>query len=141
MAIPFASTNDNSVGFDTARRRAAHPVRFAIVFAVCLVTGIGLVMLPPVQVVDAQFSRALVTVSGGLIHICGGKVNTERAVLIAPDGFAIEMQEGCNGLDVTILLWAAILAYPASKVESLRLADGQPGDSGRERGAFHQLVN
>jgi len=125
MTVPLASTNDNSVSVDTARRRAARPLRFAVLFAVFLVTGIGLVMLPPVQVIDGQFSRVLVRVSGGLIHICGGKANTMGAVLGAPSGFAIEMQEGCNGVDVTILLWAAILAYPASwKMKVLGLVTG-----------------
>jgi exosortase H (IPTLxxWG-CTERM-specific) len=30
------------------------------------------------------------------------------------NGFAMEVLDGCNGDDVAVLLWAAILAYPAS---------------------------
>ncbi len=35
-------------------------------------------------------------------------------VLLSPsNGFAIEMMDGCNGLNVTLLLWSAIMAFPA----------------------------
>ena len=29
------------------------------------------------------------------------------------NGFAVEVQNGCNAVNVTILLWAAIATYPA----------------------------
>jgi len=36
-------------------------------------------------------------------------------VLLSPsNGFAIEMMDGCNGLNVTLLLWSAIMAFPAN---------------------------
>jgi exosortase H (IPTLxxWG-CTERM-specific) len=104
----------NSAKIDTTRRRAAHPARFAILFAVCLLMGIGLVTFPPAQAADNQFSRVLVKVSHGAIRLCGGKADMEGSVLRAPSGFAVEMKDGCNGVFVTILLWAAILAFPAS---------------------------
>jgi exosortase H (IPTLxxWG-CTERM-specific) len=95
-------------------RRAARPARFAVLFGVLFLAGIGLVLLPPVQVLDGHFSRVLVKVSHGLIGICGGTAKVEGAILRAPGGFAVEMKDGCNGVNVTILLWSAILAFPAA---------------------------
>jgi exosortase H (IPTLxxWG-CTERM-specific) len=88
--------------------------RFAIIFAGCLLFGIAVLLTPPVQAVDRQFSRVLVKVSHGLIGICGGKARIEGAILRDPaSGFAVEMRDGCNAVNVTILLWSAVLAFPA----------------------------
>ena len=101
------------------------PLRFAIVFACCFLTGIGLLLTPPVQRADKAFSEALVKVSHGLIAFCGGHATREAAVLRAPAGFAVEMRDGCNAVNVTILLWAAVLAFPAPwKMKLLGLAAG-----------------
>jgi exosortase H (IPTLxxWG-CTERM-specific) len=89
------------------------PARFTAMFAACFLLGIGLVLLPPVQVVDRQFSQALVKVSHGLISLYGGKATRQEAILRAPSGFAVEMRDGCNAVNVTFLLWAAVLAFPA----------------------------
>ena len=32
----------------------------------------------------------------------------------APSGFGVEMKDGCNAVNVTILLWAAVIAFPAT---------------------------
>jgi exosortase H (IPTLxxWG-CTERM-specific) len=92
-----------------------HPGRFAFIFAVCFLFGIGVLLTPPVQAVDQQFSRALVTLSHSLIQICGGKALAAGAVMRDPrSGFAVEMRDGCNAVNVTLLLWSAVLAFPAS---------------------------
>lgn len=90
------------------------PIRFLLTFFCCLLIGFGLLLTPPVQSVDSRFSRALVTVSHTLLAACGGHATLEAAVLRSPGGFAVEMRDGCNAVNVTILLWSAILAFPAS---------------------------
>ncbi len=101
------------------------PARFAVLFGVCFLAGIGILLLPPVQVVDGQFSRGLVKIAHGLIGMCGGRASLDGAVLRAPTGFAVEMRDGCNAVNVTIMLWAAVLAFPASwKMKALGLAAG-----------------
>lgn len=87
--------------------------RFAVIFGVCFLVGIGVMLLPPVQVLDAAFSRVLVSLSHGLIGFCGGKAILQGAILRSPGGFAVEMRDGCNAVNVTILLWSAVLAFPA----------------------------
>lgn len=94
--------------------RTSRPARFAATFALVFLGGLGLLMTPPVQVVDLQFSRALVTISRGIIHLCGGHATGEAAILRDPaSGFAVEMKDGCNAVTVTLLLVAAVLAFPA----------------------------
>jgi exosortase H (IPTLxxWG-CTERM-specific) len=90
------------------------PLRFVLVFTCSLLLGFGVLLTPPVQKVDAQFSQALVTASHGLIALCGGHATLNAAILRAPGGFAVEMRDGCNAINVTILLWSAILAFPST---------------------------
>jgi exosortase H (IPTLxxWG-CTERM-specific) len=70
-------------------------------------------------------SRALVGISYGVVLACGGHATRDAAILRAPGGFAVEMRDGCNAVNVGILLWAAILAYPAPwKMKALGLVAG-----------------
>jgi exosortase H (IPTLxxWG-CTERM-specific) len=88
--------------------------RFALIFAACLLLGTGTLLTRPVQAVDVRFSRALVSVAYRVIDLFGGKARVEGAVLRDPaSGFAVEMRDGCNAVNVTILLWSAMLAFPA----------------------------
>ncbi len=62
-----------------------------------------------------HFSGSLVRLSGILIGICGGHVRVDGAVLRDPStGFGIEMKDGCNAANVTVLLWSAMLAFPST---------------------------
>ena len=54
------------------------PLRFVLIFACCLLIGFGVLLTPPVQSVDVEFSRALVSVSHGLIRMCGGHAHSGR---------------------------------------------------------------
>jgi exosortase H (IPTLxxWG-CTERM-specific) len=102
------------------------PGRFAAIFGICFLSAFGVLMTPPAQKIDQQFSRALVKVAGGLIHLCGGKTLIQGAVLRDPvAGFAVEMRDGCNAVNVTFLLWSAVLAFPAPpKQKALGLLAG-----------------
>lgn len=93
--------------------RPARPARFGLIFGALLLTGFGIVLTPPVQSAGASLSRGLVKVSHTLIQLCGGHAVREGAILHSASGFAVEMREGCNAINVTIFLWAAVLAFPA----------------------------
>ncbi|MGA2115650.1 MAG: exosortase H [Bryobacteraceae bacterium] len=121
----FLSTSRKPAPASRVRRKAARPALFAVLFGLFFLAGIGLVLLPPVQFLDGHFSRILVSVSRGLIAICGGAAKAEGAILRAPGGFAVEMKDGCNGVNVTILLWSAVLAFPAPwRLKALGLLAG-----------------
>jgi exosortase H (IPTLxxWG-CTERM-specific) len=103
-----------SIGTRQAIARNMRPARFGVIFVTCFFLGIGLLLTPPVQAVDARFSRLLVKLSAGVIRVCGGNARVEGVVLRDPStGFAIQMLDGCNAVNVTILLWSAVLAFPA----------------------------
>ena len=88
--------------------------RFAFVFTVCLLIGFGVLFSPAVQFVDQAISRGLVGIAWDLIRLFGGHASREAAILRAPGGFAVEMRDGCNAVNVTLLLWSAVLAFPSS---------------------------
>ncbi|MDP8989306.1 MAG: exosortase H [Acidobacteriota bacterium] len=90
------------------------PARFAAVFAGCFLLAFGVLLTPPVQALDLKFSRALVGISHAIVVACGGHATRDQAILRAPGGFGVEMRDGCNAVNVTILLWSAVLAFPAS---------------------------
>jgi exosortase H (IPTLxxWG-CTERM-specific) len=91
------------------------PLRFVLTFAACFLLGTGLLMTPWVRPLDTRFSCALVAAAHWLISLGGGKALVQGDVLRHPvNGFAIEMLDGCNAVSVMLLLWSAILAFPAA---------------------------
>jgi len=101
------------------------PFRFVLIFTCCLLIAFGILFTPPVQSLDVQFSRSLVGLAHGLVVSCGGHAVRDGAILRSPRGFGVEMRDGCNAINVTILLWSAVLAFPASwKMKALGLAAG-----------------
>jgi exosortase H (IPTLxxWG-CTERM-specific) len=110
----FIPPSGGPAGASSPRAMAVRPLRFVLVFACCFLLSFGLLLTPPAQYLDGRFSRALVRVSHGLITLCSGKARVEGPVLRDPaSGFAVEMKDGCNAVNVTILLWSALLAFPA----------------------------
>jgi exosortase H (IPTLxxWG-CTERM-specific) len=90
-------------------------LRFVVTFAACFLLGIGLLFTPWVRPLDTRFSGALVFAAHWLISVGGGKATVQGAIMRQPvNGFAIEMRDGCNAVNVTLLLWSAVLAFPAA---------------------------
>jgi exosortase H (IPTLxxWG-CTERM-specific) len=91
-------------------------VRFFLAFLLLLALLFGLELTPWAQrwfVVPwtnalAQFSTWLVTLFDANV-VANGKVMRSTTT-----GFAVSIEAGCNGVEATIVLVAAILAFPAS---------------------------
>jgi len=82
-------------------------VAFALIgFAVEIVPWVDLNVVQPL-------TRGITALSGALVSAFGGSVAVYRNVMTHPDGFAIQVTNGCSGLEAVILLAAAVLAYPA----------------------------
>jgi exosortase H (IPTLxxWG-CTERM-specific) len=95
--------------------------RFVLFFGVSLAVLFGLLLAPPTQPPVIRFTRGLVTVSAALIRLFGGQAVAIGDLLENPvNHFAIQMAYGCNGAHVTILLWAAVLAFPASWMQKAK---------------------
>ena len=58
------------------------------------------------------FTVGITQFSAWLIQLCGGQVWLYSNTLSMP-GFALQILDSCNGLEASIILWAAILAFPA----------------------------
>src|SRR4051794_18411913 len=94
--------------------------RFLFLFPLCLLVGFGLLQVPPVTAAVSRFTGSLVSISAALIHFFGGKALVIGVILQSPLGFAVKVENGCNAINVTILLWAAILTYPAPWLRKLQ---------------------
>jgi exosortase H (IPTLxxWG-CTERM-specific) len=89
--------------------------RFLLIFAISLGILFGLLLAPPIAPAVDRFTRGLVVASALVIRIFGGHAVAAGDLLQDPSSnFAIQMAYGCNGAHVTILLWAALLAFPAT---------------------------
>jgi exosortase H (IPTLxxWG-CTERM-specific) len=90
-------------------------VRFLVLFPIFLAVGFCGLLIPFLHPAVTGFTRGLVEISAIVIRLFGGSATAQQVVLQSPSsGFAMEVIDGCNGDDVVVLLWAAILAYPAS---------------------------
>ncbi len=88
--------------------------RFLIVFPICLLVGFGLLLAPFSQSAVTRFTVGVVGLSARLVRLCGGQVAANGDVLTNPStGYSIRVEDTCNASNVTVLLWAAILAFPA----------------------------
>ena len=90
-------------------------LRFLVLFPIFLAVGFCALLIPFLHPAITAFTRGLVEISAMVIRLFGGNATAQQVVLQNPsNGFAMEVLDGCNGDDVAVLLWAAILAYPAS---------------------------
>ena len=91
------------------------PLVFVVVFTVAALAQFAILLAPPMRPLVDGFSGELAGVSARLIQLGGGTCLRRAAILSNPaKSFAMEVRDGCNGINVVVLLWSAILAYPAS---------------------------
>ena len=88
--------------------------KFLIRFAVALGALYFLVAIRPVNDgAVVPFTGFLVRVSTALLVFLGEKAVALGTVIQSP-AFAVDVKNGCNGLEAALLLVAAMLAFPAS---------------------------
>lgn len=94
-----------------SRRRE---VVFLVVFLVLLAGGFTLLSLQPVndRVVE-PFTAAVARASGVALDLIGQDV-TLRGTVIENRRFAVNIRNGCNGVETIVIFVAAVLAFPAS---------------------------
>lgn len=91
------------------RPRTLFLIRFGVLIAV-LYTAIALE--PVDRAVVAPFTRGVTAVAGWLLQATGEPV-VRTGTLLRTGGFAADVKNGCNGIEATLLLVAAMLAFPA----------------------------
>ena len=99
----------------TMRASSRKTLAFVLVFTLAALAQFAILLATPMRPLVDGFSGDLAAVSSWLIHAGGGTCIRQAAVLSNPArSFAMEIRDGCNGINVVVLLWSAILAYPAS---------------------------
>ncbi len=97
-----------------ASGRRNHAGIFLALFALAALVQFAVLLAAPIRPLVDGFSGQLASFSAWLIGAFGGACSHHGAFLTNPAvGFSMEIRDGCNGVNVVILLWAAILAYPA----------------------------
>ncbi len=95
----------------TARHRS---LGFLARFGVLLVAFFFIVASRPVNdAIVVPFTASIAAVSGALLSALGERV-TVAGTEIQSGGFAVNIQNGCNGLETALLFGSAVLAFPAS---------------------------
>jgi exosortase H (IPTLxxWG-CTERM-specific) len=91
-------------------------VRFFVVFLLLQSLLFGAELTPWAQRwFVVPWTDALAAISAGVVKTFDPGVVADGKVLRSADGeFAVSIEAGCNGVEATIVLVAAILAFPAS---------------------------
>jgi len=91
-------------------------VRFFLIFLSVLVLLFGVEMLNPVQAtVVYPWTGWLARASAVIAHLIDPSVIAhDRVLQSAKTGFGVSIEAGCNGVEATIVLIAAMLAFPSS---------------------------
>ena len=88
---------------------------FVLIFTIAALAQFAILLAMPMRPLVDGFSGDLAAVSAWLIHSSGGTCLRKAAVLSNPArNFSMEIRDGCNGINVVVLLWSAMIAYPAT---------------------------
>ena len=90
-------------------------VRFLVLFLLIQATLFGLELTPPAQRWFVEpWTNALAQISTAIVTFFDPNVVAVGKVMRSTtNGFAVSIEAGCNGVEATIVLVAAILAFPA----------------------------
>jgi exosortase H (IPTLxxWG-CTERM-specific) len=90
-------------------------LRFAFGFILILLVLFTLQLLPLGQRwVVVPFTEFIAALSAGLVQLMDANVVASAKVLQdVESGFAVSIEAGCNGVEATIVLVSAVLAFPA----------------------------
>ena len=88
--------------------------RFLVVFFVLLALfEIPLLLEPVDRNLVQPFTRGIAVVSGAALSLMATDVRVAGTMLLSPC-FSVNINNGCNGLEATLFLVAAVLAFPAA---------------------------
>ena len=95
--------------------------RFFVTFVVLLAALFGAELTPwGQQYFVVPWTSALAAISGWLASVIDPDIATMGKVIRSTvNGFAVSIEAGCNGIEATIVLLAAIVAFPAPWRERL----------------------
>lgn len=93
--------------------RYRQELRFLVLFIVLLGGGFTLIAWNPVNDhVIEPFTGAIARASGAVLSAIGQGTQMQGTVIRSPR-FAVNIKNGCNGVEAMIIYFAAVLAFPA----------------------------
>ena len=93
--------------------------RFLLLFFVFLVAGWAIIAAPPVNDhVIVPYTQWITSVSGSILHMLGQDVRVEGTMILS-SAFAVNIANGCNGVEAMLLVIAAIGAFPAGPMSRI----------------------
>lgn len=94
-------------------------LRFILTFALAVWVGFAIEILPWVQTeIVKPYIKGVALACGFLIKLFGGSATINGAVIQNPtNGFGVEIANGCSGLEVLILLGAAVVAFNSASIK------------------------
>lgn len=102
---------DDSPATASPRRQQ---VKFLVVFAVLLVGGFTVLSLNWVNDHAVEpFTAGVAAVSAATLDLLGQDV-TRSGTVIRSERFAVNIENGCNGIETMLIFLSAVLAFPAS---------------------------
>jgi exosortase H (IPTLxxWG-CTERM-specific) len=88
-------------------------ITFLVVFLVLLAASFTLISWQPVNDgVIVPFTAGVATVSGWTLDLLGQQVTMSGTVIRSPR-FAVNIENGCNGVETMLIFLSAVLAFPA----------------------------
>jgi exosortase H (IPTLxxWG-CTERM-specific) len=96
--------------------------RFLAVFVVLLALAFAIELTPWAQAwLVTPWTDSVARVSGALMRVFDASITTSGNVIAATGSpFAVSIEAGCNGVEATLVLIAAMLAFPAPWPHRLR---------------------
>lgn len=93
--------------------------RFLLLFFVFLVVGWATIAAPPVNDhVIVPYTAWLTSGSGVILNAIGEDVQVDGTMISSSD-FAVNVANGCNGVEAMLLILAAIGAFPAGPASKI----------------------
>jgi exosortase H (IPTLxxWG-CTERM-specific) len=89
--------------------------RFALLFLVIMTALFAAELTPPAQrFVVVPWTDELARATAAIVQFFdSGVVSQGKALLSTRNGFGVSIEAGCNGIEASIILVAAMLAFPA----------------------------
>lgn len=107
---PDAPVGTEPSGFARYRRE----IVFVTLFVLVLGGGFTLISLQPVNDhVIEPFTAGVAAASGIALDLVGQDI-TKQGTILRNERFAVNIRNGCNGVETMIIFLAAVLAFPAS---------------------------
>ena len=95
------------------RRPRRREVTFLVLFVLLLAGSFALISLNWVNDHGVEpFTAGVARTSGAVLALLGQEVRMEGTVIASPR-FAVNIRNGCNGVEAMLIFLAAVLAFPA----------------------------